>query len=543
MNYLLAAVLALGQAGQLVQPPSNNAPPTPGTAIVRGHVLAADSGLPLRKAQVRIIAGDIRENRLATTDADGKFEFTEVRAGRYTIQASKGSYVGLAYGQQRPTDAAKPLQILDHQTVEKLDFSLPRGGVITGRIVDEYGEPMSDVQIAPQQYQSTAGRRTMMPSGRQTMTDDMGEFRLFGIPPGQYFLSATWRAIGPLNNEEKIAYAPMYFPGTENPAQAQRITLASGQQVSDIVMALKPIRATRVSGTATLSDGRPMSGSVTAMSTAGFGVNMSGAGAIRPDGTFTINGLAPGEYTLRAQSFGPAGPAGETATMKIVATGDDIADVHIVGAKPSTLSGRIVIDPAGGAQLPQSLQIMPMPTEPGQIPMGSLPGRMAEDGTFEMKSAPGRMRLQLMGPLGGMVVRAIRVNGTDITDAGVEVKPNEDVSGLEVELTGKVTVISGLVTSARGETLKDYHAIAFAQDKEKWKVFGRYQSVGRPDQDGRFKISGLPPSDYYVVALDKIDPGQMTDPDFLEAIRIRAIPITLGEGETRTVDLKISQVP
>ena len=69
-------------------------------------------------------------------------------------------------------------------------------------------------------------------------------------------------------------------------------------------------------------------------------------------------------------------------------------------------------------------------------------------------------------------------------------------------------MISGLVTNARGETLKEYTAIAFAQDREKWKVIGRYQRIGRPDQDGRFKISGLPPGDYYIVALDKIDQGQ-----------------------------------
>ena len=186
---------------------------------------------------------------------------------------------------------------------------------------------------------------------------------------------------------------------------------------------------------------------------------------------------------------------------------------------------------------------MPMPIEPGQMPMGAMPGRMADDGSFELKSAPGQMRIRRVGPMGGWSVRAVRLNGTDITDAGVEFKPNEDISGLEVELTNKVTVISGLVTNARGETVKEYAAIAFAQDKEKWKVFGRYQSMGRPDQDGRFKISGLPPSDYYVVALEKIDPGQMTDPDFLDAIRIRAIPITIREGETRTVDLKVAQVP
>ena len=75
------------------RPPNPNAPPPPGTAILRGHVLAADSGQPLRKAQVRITANEIRENRLATTDADGLFEFKEVRAGRYYVSVSKGSYV------------------------------------------------------------------------------------------------------------------------------------------------------------------------------------------------------------------------------------------------------------------------------------------------------------------------------------------------------------------------------------------------------------------------------------------------------------------
>jgi len=536
--------IVTGQVGSLPDPRNNNAPPTVGTATLRGHVLAADSGLPLRKAQVRIFAPEIRENRMATTDADGRFEFKEVRAGRYTISVSKGSYVSLSYGQQRPTDAPRPLQILDNQTVEKLDVTLPRGSVITGRVVDEFGEPMSDVQIAPQQYQNFQGQRRLVPTGRQASTDDMGEFRLFGIPPGQYYLTATWRSTNPMN-EDKTAYAPMYFPGTDNPAQAQRITLAVGQQVSDIVMALKPMRATRVSGTATLSDGRPMTGSIMVMSTGGFGFNLSGNGPIRPDGTFSVNGIAPGEYTLRAQSFGGPNMAdAETATVKITATGEDITDLRIVGAKPSIVSGRIVVDPAVAAAMPQGLMVMPTPVEQGAMQMGGMgPARMADDGSFELRSGPGKMRINVVGPMMGWTVRAVRLNGTDITDAGVEFKPNENVSGLEVELTNKVTVISGLVTNARGDTMKEYSAIAFAQDKEKWKVFGRYQSMGRPDQDGRFKITGLPPSDYYVVAFEKIDPGQMTDPDFLDTARIRAIPITLHEGETRTVDLKIAQVP
>ena len=518
--------------------PRNAATPPPGTSTLRGQVFAADTGLPLRKAQVRIFAGEIRENRMATTDAEGRYEFKEVRAGRYTINANKGSYVGLSYGQQRPNDAPKLLQILDNQTVERVDVSLPRGTVITGRIVDEFGEPMSDVQIAPQHYQFVQGQRRLTPAGRQATTDDMGEFRLFGVPPGQYYLSATWRSNSPMNAEDRTAYAPMYYPGTDNVAQARRLTLTAGQQINDVVMALKPMKATRITGTATGSDGRPMIGSIMVMSGGGFGFNMNFGAAIRQDGTFVVNGIAPGDYTLRAMTFGPGGP-GETATMKITATGEDIVDVHLIGAKPSTATGRVILDPAEAAAVPPGLMFMLVAVDPGEMPMGSAPARLADDGSFELKSGPGRMRINMMGP-GGWMIRAIRVSGTDVTDAGLDFNANEDITGIEVELTNKLTVISGLVTNARGEPVKDYSTIAFSQDREKWKVANRYQGFGRPDQDGRFKISGLPASDYYVIALDKIDPGQAGDPEFLDAIRAKATPITIHDGETRTIDLKIN---
>jgi hypothetical protein len=155
-----------------------------------------------------------------------------------------------------------------------------------------------------------------------------------------------------------------------------------------------------------------------------------------------------------------------------------------------------------------------------------------------MKAAPGRVRIN-MGGLPGWMIRSIRLNGVDITDAGIEFKPNEDISGLEIEITNKLATITGLVTNARGETVKDYAAIAFAQDREKWKIAGRYQAFGRPDQDGRFKMSGMAPAEYYVIALDKVDPNQVGDPDFLDSIKARATAITIRDGEARTVDLKL----
>ena len=321
----------------------------PGTAIERGRVLSADSGQPLRNAQVRITAPELRVNRLTTTDAEGRYEFKELPAGRYTVTASKGSYVSLSYGQTRPLEPGKPLEILDKQTVEKVDLMLPHGGVITGRVVDEFGDPVSDAMVAVQRYQYMQGRRRLIPAGRTAMTNDIGEFRLFAIPPGQYYLSATLRNMMGFGAEsdDRSGYSPTYFPGTPNVAEAQRVTIRVGQILSDINMALVPTRTAKITGTALDSQGRPMSGMVMAMPKGEF-MGMFGPPAqIRPDGSFAVSGLSPNTYTL--QVTGPMGPDSEYASAEVTVSGEDVTAVQLVGSKPIVATGRLIIDPAAAS--------------------------------------------------------------------------------------------------------------------------------------------------------------------------------------------------
>src|SRR6266536_3267820 len=155
--------------------------PKIGTARIRGRILAADTGQPLRKAQVRAISPELRENRLTTTDRDGVYELIELPAGRYQLTASKGSFVQLQYGQTRPFEAGKPIEVADGQTLEKMNFSLPRGSLIVGRVIDEFGEPATDVQVSALRYQFVQGRRQLVPTGRTVTTNDIGEYRLFGL--------------------------------------------------------------------------------------------------------------------------------------------------------------------------------------------------------------------------------------------------------------------------------------------------------------------------------------------------------------------------
>ena len=176
------------------------------------------------------------------------------------------------------------------------------------------------------------------------------------------------------------------------------------------------------------------------------------------------------------------------------------------------------------------MQMMPMfgPRQPATV---------QDDMSFELKSPPGLYRLNLMPAGQGWTIRAVRLSGNDVTDAGVEIKANEDINGIEVELTNKLTTISARHQRRRGQGTT---TIVFAQDAARWTGNTRYLSQGRPDQDGRFKVTGLPAGEYYIVALDRVDSGEAGDPEFLERIRTKASRLSLNEGETKTMDLKIN---
>ena len=561
------AAVAGGRQTQVFTVPGGNVPPTPprdgqqpaqiGTATLRGRVFAAESGQPLRKALIRItsigpsVTGAAAENRLATTDAGGAYQFTELRAGRYNLNAQKRNFIALQYGQQRPFELGKPLEILDGQTIEKVDFALPRGGVVTGRILDEFNEPISDVQVAAMRSQNAGGTLRLVQTGRAGLTNDIGEFRLFSLPPGDYYVTATLRdnQIGDTN--DRFGYAPTYYPGTADVASAQRLTVAVGQAVSDLTLSLLPIRTARVSGTAVDSQGHPLRGIVQALlhSTLVGGPFGVSPGQIRPDGSFAISGLMPGDYTLQAQAP-PASPGSdpEFASAEVTVQGTDVTGVRIASAKPSTIAGRVIITSGDPQSLESSrirISFVPTPSPGGNtIIIGPMPQPVAlnDDWSFQARARSGTMRVQTQGLQPPWNVKTVLYRGTDVTDSGLEVRPNEDLSEFEIELTNRTTDISGIVTNSRGEPVNDYWVVLFAREPEKRRPPTRYVRIARANQDGRFKTTGLPPGEYLAIALDSVDPAEVTDPEFLGRIEARAKRFALSEGETNTLDLKLNSL-
>jgi protocatechuate 3,4-dioxygenase beta subunit len=534
--------------GRLARPPRDaSTPPATGTGRIRGRIVALSTGQPLRRAAVRVVAPELGEPRATRTDEDGRYEISSLPPGRYTVTASKGSFVTLAYGQRRPNEPGTPIEVRNDQSVDRIDISLPPGAVITGHVLDESGEPVVNATVMPMQARFINGRRQLVPMGSMATTPDTGEFRLWGLMPGQYIVSVSQRdfqAMGGASSNDRFGYAPTYYPGTANGAEAQPITVRVGETVSGITMTLVPTRTASVSGVALNSQGRPAAGMVMAMPRTSGGM-MVGVGmmntAIRPDGTFRIAGLAPGEYTLRAMIPGNAGPlGGETLAATISISGEDVAGVTLQPVVPATLSGRIVLDQEGGQSIrPSAIRLFATPRDPELMVFGGTgPPQIREDYSFEARVPPGVIMLRVFGET-GWTLKAVRYQGVDVTDAGLDVSGGQRVEGIEIELTMRAQEVAGTVTNAAGAQVKDYTVLVFAQNKELWQGQSRYFGTGRGDQDGRYKIRTLPPGDYFAIALEYTDQTRIGDPEYFESFIPEATAFSMREAQTLNLNLRL----
>jgi protocatechuate 3,4-dioxygenase beta subunit len=536
-------VMRREQALQPSTPPRDRSDGKPSAAL-RGRVLAADSGAPLRKAQVRLISPTLRENRLTSTDAAGKYEFTHLRAGQYTLLAMKGSYVPLQFGQTRPFVPGTPVTVADGQVLERIDLALPRGGMVNGTISDEFSEPVTDALVMALRSAYIAGRRRMITVGRVGLTNELGHFHLFGLPPGEYYISATLSSGADYGETtDRSGYAPTYYPGTPDIAAAQRITVGFGQQLAEVGFPLSSIPTAQLAGTAYDSDGRPLGGGgVTLISTVGGLALAAATSQIKSDGAFALPNVAPGEYMLQAASGAAVASTDiEAASMPITVSGADIFGIRLAAEKPAVVSGAVVVPTTENALSPSAVQLQIVSARPGDelVSNGSI-GLVNQDWTFQMRARPGPSMLRLAGIAPGWSVKAVMLDGTDVTDTGFDLETRQELRGLTVVLTNQPSQITGVVLDSHGRPAGEYSVVVFPMDSMHWGFRSRYLASARPNQDGRFTVRALPPGEYLVAAVAYVEQGESSDPQFLEAIRFKARPLTLAEGESKTVRLDLT---
>jgi len=556
---LLLPAAARAQQPATTMPPRDARPPQAGTAVIRGRVFAADTGKALRRARISVSAPELGGNgKTASTNADGRYEIKELPPGRYTITVTRSGYVQLRYGQRRPFETGRQLQVNDRQLVDNVDFRLPRVGVISGRVFDETGDPMSGVRMMAMRQVFFEGRRRLVPvPGAMPMqTDDAGQYRIVGLTPGSYIVRGETRETWTTTEKDAevvMGYATTYFPGTTVVANARRIALTVGQEVVNSDFALVPGRAITASGTAFDSQGRPLAGRqvmLTQSMRAPGGMMMMaafGGTAVAADGTFKIPNITPGDYTLNVQaSTDIAGTiVQESASVPIIANDADIDTIAIQTSSGWSANGQVSTETGAAPSVARDrVRITARPLNPdlGGPPRGpggnADSGRVKDDWTFLVSGVFGPARLHVDLP-DTLVLKAIVHDGRDVTDTAIEARNGETLSNVQIVVSTSVNSLGAQLTDDKGAPFADGTLIVFPVDADRWIEDSRWLRSARPDEDGKAQMRALPPGEYFAVAVDYVEDGMWNDPEYLDSIRRYAQRITLGETGSQTVTLKV----
>ncbi|MEO7189733.1 MAG: carboxypeptidase-like regulatory domain-containing protein [Vicinamibacterales bacterium] len=570
---LYVIAVGMGVAGQ--QAPARDvttaAPPrATGSGTISGIVLSAQAPLqPIARATVTLSGqGPVRTT---LSDQDGHFSFDELTAGRYTLAAVRPGYVKMTFGALGPDRAGTPLAISAGEHLDALTITLPRGAVIAGLVTNEMGRPAQGISVRLMRFQQRNGARTLVspaPVGGgiiSMQTDDLGSYRLFGLPAGDYVVSATPQEVASLSGTRgslpasapAAIYVPVYFPGTTVASAASVITVVGGEERMGVGIPLSRVKAAALSGVVMNPLGSPRGAVVSLDSRSPAWSGPSGLGSdvtVGDDGRFSFSGLAPGDYTVKAVMplIAPAvgRPASELAIpsawgrTEVAISGTDIRDLSLLLQPALTFSGKIAFDgPDVPADIAGRLRIALKP-EPSPGLNATRSADIQSGGTFRIVGVvPGEYRIvSAMAPsdASGWALASATANGRDAVDLPFDIGPSENIADALITFTRATQQVSGVLQSELRVPSSDYTLLIFPTDRAYWRDGSRRTQTTRPGTDGRFVVRGLPPGDYFLAALTDLEPDAAGDPSVLELIAPVAIRFRLAPGESKIQDLKVT---
>jgi hypothetical protein len=568
----LSGMPAAIYATRFVRP--RQTPALPGTSTVRGRVSGTD-GAPIQAARVFLFASQNENSKTTMTDQDGQFVLEKVAPGAFLISVVKAGYTQLESRQPvtpfimnrgsswLTPEKAKSGRVIDvagDEIKDRVDVQMARWGTISGTVTDEYGDPIQGVEVEALQIGYRAGRRllthaTSIPPIRgnvsatsSRLTDDLGRYRLYDLPPGQYIVSA---AVGHVSSEDVPGYGRSYFPGTPNAADAQFVTVGVMQDVVVGDLALSKAPTVRVAGTVHDPSGKPETtpGSLTlAPSQHSSSVIDVAVGArIDADGTFVFPNVAPGQYVIQTyRNRLPVYPGGEFGALTVSVGGSDVTGLTVQTFPGSSVAGRIRFDNApdpAAMPKPSDVEVAAIPADPDLSPANPSRTDVRAGWTFELEGLNGPHRLQVVRAPSGWTLKEIRVNGIDVTDKPMTFGTrDQSLANVEVVMTNRGTALSGTITDDRGQPAPGATLVVFSTDRGAWYDASRYLRKGVAGADGSFRVAGLPAGSYYASAVAQMPAGgedAWQDPQFLESLMAGASTVSVAEGQTPALALQL----
>ena len=527
-------------------------------ASIEGFVVRAGTSEPISGSRVTVSRVGAGVGMLAaTTDSLGHFIIKDLDAGTYILAAQRNGFARQLYGERAVGRPGTPLNIASGQVVKDIVFRLTPAGAVTGRVSDVTGEPLPSitVQLWRPTYQAD-GQRKFQDVG-SAQTNDRGEYRIFYVSPGRYFISAKAGRVLPLlngavlqpsaNEVTEPGYPLTYYPGTTDPSTAASIEVQAGTDLTAIDFSLRKQKLFQVRGRVldAVTGKLPTSVQVliTPRNSANAGLNFVATPPTdfnNTNGTFQIRDVLPGSYWVQGLATGNAGQGtrgGLSAAVAVDVSESDAEGVTLVFTPGISISGHLSTeDGASISSLPDyrrmRVSMTPMTSRGPLIP--NLAAQISADGSFHIQDLqPDDYKLSVSSTPSGVYLKEVRLGQFDIMN-GVSI--NGPVSGsLEVLLSPKAGQIAGTIVDSRRNPVRNIEAVLIPRDRGRHDLYRTATS----DQDGRFSIPTVVPGDYKLFAWEDIEPFAYMDLDFLRKYEGLGVDVKTSESQTVAVNANV----
>jgi len=556
----------------------------PARGSIEGVVERAGTGEPIAGAEIRVmrVAMPVEEDRVgprmavvftgsdpfapvpAITDREGHFLLKDLEPGSYKITAARNGYAKQEYGQRIPAGQGTVVTLAGGQTLKDVAFYLIPGGTISGRVRDDGGEPITGARV--ELLRATyvrPGKRDFRIAG-SALTDDRGEYRLYWITPGRYYLkvdsqSRPGNSTGRSDNEvAPKPYPPMLYPGTADPEKASVIAVEPGTDLAaDFVLASQ--RLYRIGGKVidpTISQPPQITEVKLGPRQPGGFSNFSRSTVTNPtNGNFEFRDIPPGLYwlsaTMEPNVDAPITPnttsvsvadllgalvfSRPAAHAAIDVSGSDIENLVLPMTRGFSIRGRVRVEDRELATINGFETIHVELASAGPGGHEQLPRPMSADGAFSLDNVfSGEYRLMVHVPP-DLYVKDARLDGADVINEFFQV--SGPVSGiLEIVLSSRAGQINGTLVNEKSQPVPGIEAVMVP---DRFRDRADLIKTAVTDKDGRFTIRGIPPGEYKIFAWEAIEQFAYFDPDVLRQFEQLGKAVSIPESGKITLEVKL----
>jgi hypothetical protein len=537
-----AAVGIFSQFGMLILVAAQALPLD--TSSVTGIVLRSGTAEPIDLAVVSLIpAGGAAAPPSVETDGTGRFSFRNVPPGRYAVSVRREGYFGPLLHGASATVVSRQITLTGQQSIPDLHFNMFPGAIVSGRVLDERGVPVPGAEVSALRITYNFGQRSLSPAPPiRRRADERGEYRLFFLPPGRYYIRADVAPGGVATLSDGMSRTT-YFPNAADLDAAQPVVLTAGAERTAVDIGLRATPAATIKGKIInhLSDNKNQSAGLTLVTRDPKipvdSLRLAGQKFNPETGDFELFGVRPGSYELIATANSSGGVAGEAHVPVEVGAGE--LNGVTVAIFPS-VDVKIHLVMEGGAAIDtRTLELFLERRDWRGI------------GTFRMRPSqgidsngvvtfsnvlPSLWSPMILGPYPDAYVSDVRQRGKSVFNEGlfqVEAEPES----VDLIIQPKGPAIDGNVRSAAPSGIETARVVLVPQPPRRKNAL-LYQ-VTNPDSAGHFRFTGVAPGQYKIFAWESVPTSAWENAEFMAPFEGfgRLISIAGGDVANITVDL------